>query len=519
MKFVFEEVNTLPAMAWCLKVEAGQSEVTVWHGRAVERFDDFFFEGCWNGELTPAAMLSADICAATGASTCEDALFLACSSNTIGRLCAIKKDNSLWISNSMAFIIAASGEAIRNDFAYYQEDISSVIKGLNKSKKFIPLESGLQVKFYFHCNLKVTKNLNIGIMAKKQAPVFADFSDYRQFLSHGLASLIRNANLPSRAKKFSPLVSISKGYDSVACAVLAKEVGCQDAFTMIDPESTDPSVDSGTAIASQLGLSITEYSRVAYKTLGTEWEFFALGTGGEDCFFAPMESILTNRLFISGFHGDKVWDRNLKKTSNQIIRGDPSGADLEEFRLRVGFIHVAVPFFGCRAHKSIAAISRSEEMASWTVGGIYDRPICRRIAEEAGVNRLSFGQKKQVMSRSFGKKGLDWYLGPASLKAFGEYTKTHPPAWKWIDHVLYRIANRAEQITSKIGKLSYRAGTVVEFFFTPLERYRRPLDETRQLFHWSFEKMLHRYRLGLIKRSTIAQANHSTEDRLFKDAA
>jgi hypothetical protein len=270
---------------------------------------------------------------------------------------------------------------------------------------------------------------------------------------------------------------------------------------MFDPESSAPNADNGGEIAQLLGLNVTEYSRVGYKDLGAEWEFFAVGTGGEDCFFAPVESMFASRMFISGFHGDKVWDKNPAKISDQIIRGDPSGADLEEFRLRVGFVHVAIPFFGCRAHGSINSISNSSEMDEWSVGGEYDRPICRRIAEEAGIARSSFGQKKRVMSRSFGNKGLEWYFGAWSLRDFREYAERQPMTWKSSDLLLHRIARLSEGIAAGVGRFSYRVEKNLRKLSGPLQRYQRPLDETRQLFHWSFEKMMHKYSAALTQHN------------------
>ena len=46
--------------------------------------------------------------------------------------------------------------------------------------------------------------------------------------------------------------------------------------------------------------------------------------------------------------------------------------------------------------KSIFALTNSESMRSWVIGGRYDRPIARRLEEEAGVPRRLCGQKKLV---------------------------------------------------------------------------------------------------------------------------
>lgn len=499
MHFTYEEVEGLAAMAWCVKIQTNSSAVTVLHGSGIDCREDFFYEGCWNGDLTGTAFLSANICAASGAVIQDDKLLIVSPSNTLARLYGIRNERGLFISNSMAFLVVAAGETIDPSYMYYQEDISSIIAGLKHAAKSIPLQGGARITFYFHCNIEVKKTLDIEVYDKNPCLPFSNFLEYRRFLSKGLADLVKNANAPSRSVKFSPLVSISRGYDSVTCAVLAKEIGCLDAITMFDPESETPDADNGAHLASILGLNVSEFSRVQYKESALESEFFAIGTGGEDIFFAAMEDLLAGKMFISGFHGDKVWDKNSKKISDQIIRGDPSGADLEEFRLRVGFIHVAIPFFGCRAHSSINSISRGVELNEWSIGGDYDRPICRRIAEEAGLDRLSFGQKKKVMSRSYWNDGLEWYFGEQSLQEFREYVSRNPKSVKKTDIVLHWLAQVTDKISSSASRFSYRLGNLIAKIAGPLRRYQRPIDETKQLFHWSFEKMVQRYRSALVR--------------------
>lgn len=77
-----------------------------------------------------------------------------------------------------------------------------------------------------------------------------------------------------------------------------------------------------------------------------------------------------------------------------VVRGDASGSGLDEFRKRVGFVNAPVPFIGVQNSRQLARISGSVEMKQFRVKGLYDRPIPRRIAEEAGVPREIFGTRK-----------------------------------------------------------------------------------------------------------------------------
>ena len=91
---------------------------------------------------------------------------------------------------------------------------------------------------------------------------------------------------------------------------------------------------------------------------------------------------------------------------------DSGGPGIAEFRLRLGFMHFPLPYLGtvdcqparCRISRSVRRISNSEEMAPWSIGGDYDRPIPRRIVESAGVDRHMFGQTKRAVAVWYGRE-------------------------------------------------------------------------------------------------------------------
>ena len=62
---------------------------------------------------------------------------------------------------------------------------------------------------------------------------------------------------------------------------------------------------------------------------------------------------------------------------------------------------VPLPMIVLDRWSEVNKISNSEEMSGWSVGGNYDRPIPRRILEEKGVSRVSFGNKKQGAGTSY----------------------------------------------------------------------------------------------------------------------
>ena len=131
-----------------------------------------------------------------------------------------------------------------------------------------------------------------------------------------------------------------------------------------------------------------------------EIPFLAADAKGEDVHFTAAERLLTGRVLLTGFHGDEMWDRVAwpLPLNEDLVRSDQCGLSLTEYRLWAGFIHCPVPFMGARQVQAVNAISNSSELAAWRVPGAYNRPICRRILEEAGVPRQAFGTAKKNTS-------------------------------------------------------------------------------------------------------------------------
>jgi hypothetical protein len=122
-----------------------------------------------------------------------------------------------------------------------------------------------------------------------------------------------------------------------------------------------------------------------------------------------------------------MWAKAAKDLSPEIVRGDPSGSALGEYRLWVGFLHCPLPFWGVRQIADVHAITRSPEMAPWDVPGNYSRPICRRIVECAGVPRELFGQQKRAASVMLHDDPE--FLTPNSMADYLGWLAEHRSAW------------------------------------------------------------------------------------------
>jgi hypothetical protein len=279
-----------------------------------------------------------------------------------------------------------------------------------------------------HRNVECGRDTSIRIVAKPEPPAFASYREYRDYLSTGLRRVVANASARSRKVGYTPLTTLSSGYDSTACAALATEAGCREAVTFrtarresstaIEPD------DGGGDIGRQLGLTVREFDRDAYRSARDfpEAEFVACGDLGQDLPWTAFGGVFEGRLVISGTHGDVVWDRHSMPPGKGIFRKEMSGCSMVEFRSRVGFAYVVPAFFGSWSHPSIHAISTSAEMLPWSVGGHYDRPIPRRIAEEKGVKRGTFARRKKAVAVLLNREGrIDQLMNAESRADFERY--------------------------------------------------------------------------------------------------
>ncbi len=189
---------------------------------------------------------------------------------------------------------------------------------------------------------------------------------------------------------------------------------------------------------------------------------------------------------ITGFHGDLIWEKDHYDISEFLIRHDPSSAGLAEFTLHKGIIQCPIAFWGIQHGQQIQALWRRSEMKPWTLGTEYDRPIPRRIVEEAGVPRKIYARRKTVSGE------YTWSPHPLPLSqklrkeyvAFLEMEGIKPP------HVLseffWRTANAVDW---------YLLRWIREVAKNP-SKFRLPFKARFQgwrLFIWSNEKVREKY--------------------------
>ena len=413
--------DNLPKMSWLLSFEKNTNNIQVIHGSSVEIADNFFFEGGWDGEFSEGDIVHSANVFGSGAVIENNTLTIVPPSHNFDKLVSIQLENKILFSNSLNFLLSYGGLYLDDEYLMYVNDLHTMMNGLEGYKKTIPVKNGKDIQIHYYHNIIIQKNLDIRYANKCEPADFTDFRSYKSYLEKTIDNLYQNLNDQRRTVNYSPVTSISSGYDAPTCAVLANSVlNCQHAVTFKDALVSDES-DSGKQIAECLGIAAKEFDRFGYlKSKGEfpEAEFLATMPSSLDLCFFTFEKELSQTIFFTGFSGDLIWERNAD--NDPFIRLTPSGAGLTEFRLRLGFVHIPIPLIGAAKYKSIHKISRSSEMLPWSLFNDYDRPICRRIVEEAGVDRKLFGQKKLMGGVSLYVEGYSSGMKDQSYKDFSE---------------------------------------------------------------------------------------------------
>ena len=388
------ECAALPRLAWLFERRCGETPRLL-HGPGVLVRPTGFFEGAWSGDFDDFAFHEAANVFGSGAVATERGVLFVPPSHTQEHLLLWRGPAGIGVSNSLAFLLRHFGDDLAPFDWDYGERFARVLDDPEESPLEFPTRDGSLSLLLSH-NALLDDAGRLEIVPKPPAPGFADYRSYRTYLQREIGAAIANAAAPARAQGYGLLATLSSGYDSTAVAALASAEGCEKAISFGMARSGVP--DSGEATARALGMKLTVLERCERppRSGDTEAEFLAGGMQGEDIFMAALERIVPGRILFTGYGGDAAWKPG--GASNRLKRLDLSGADLGEFRLRSDFIHLPAPFIGLANKADLARVTKSAEMAPFSVGGDYDRPIPRRIAEEAGVPRDAFGSAKKAVS-------------------------------------------------------------------------------------------------------------------------
>lgn len=411
-RLTFRALSALPRLAWCAELTP-DGDIFVEHGPWVETGDDFFAEGAWDAPFEDGAIDRAAVVLGSGGRVRNNEVIFCTTTHTMERLQSVRVGDRLFLSNSFAYLLRATGDGLDVNYRYYERDFMTFLRGRRRAKRSVPTRLGRQVSVYYGERIIVGGDLAIRTEPFPPSPPFESYEAYIAAVTELVSRLHLNANSPARAARYQPLSTLSTGYDSPACTVIAKHIGCRDAITVTDarpdynPYGRAPgdASDDGTQIARHLQIELTAYRRSAYLDRDDypEAEFIATGNGGDDVVLAAAESELAGRMLFTGFLGDTLWGLHPldADSSRNYVYQYPAGGTLGEFRIRTGFIHVPIPLLTYASQPSLVRIARSGAMAPWRIGGDYDRPIPRRLVESSGVPRAIYATEKKAITQPF----------------------------------------------------------------------------------------------------------------------
>lgn len=405
----------LPLLAWLCRVDLLRHIAILECGCGVEATSRMFIEGCWAGDFAAGLVHQAEAVFGSGGVIENTRLtFVPCTATTDSLFYRLNEEEIL-VSNSLPFLLAASNDRLDPRYHNYDLDNHSIIRGINQYRRDIPsIHGGIQR--LMHRNLVIEQGIATE-QDKSWAPRFPDYSAYFNFLDRTLGDLMRNARSPARAQPLRILTTQSRGYDTTAVNALASKYGVEIAFTCPTSKGAGRFAgsdlafqenDDGSEIAASLGIPCVAINRRSFvQPFEGEHLYFAALDNPQDLNLLDVNARVSGpSLLLTGTLGEiwypaRIYGEQPGFCTDDLQRGDLSGHGLSEVRLHYGFVQCAVPYIGARRRADILTITESEEMSSWSIGGAYDRPIPRRIAESVGVSRNMFGQNKLASVTEF----------------------------------------------------------------------------------------------------------------------
>lgn len=427
-KFRYHTFDELPKLGWAMVVSSECETVDVYCGQLVEQKDAWFVSGVWDGNFADADFASAEFFCATGAKIEDNKVVVYSPTHERQRICYIEKDSSIFFSNSIPLLLAVSDEKIDKDCDQYEKLLCSILWGTKEYTREVPISDRKCFNQIFCADVIVNGDLSLEVIPKPLHRDFADFNDYYESVRRVCARIAENGTDGNRSHKFEMSATASSGYDSSACAAILKSVGCDTLMTFKGGFYDE---DSAVKIGKQLGYgNIIERGHHDYihKQGCKDAEYFVCGDVGVYLQFSAFEDDFAGRIVSIGTSGSYIWD----KTGNVNPESKRSGYDFytanlsfSENALIKGYVVLPLPLYASTAVQSIQRISNLPEMAPWTLNTDYDRPICRRILETAGVDGDLFGHKKYgagfAMSKNFTKKQIKPKMSIEGFESFSRW--------------------------------------------------------------------------------------------------
>ena len=423
MKIVVDE--RLPKLSWLLTIT--KDENTLLCGSSVNVNDNMIYEGSIyfsNKEKNYFSLSNLHF--GSGVFEHQDKqITIFTPSHVFDYVWIIKNNvkNEIYVSNSIFFCLSKINADVN---LLINSPFQNLFKGIGKFDRLIKKTNEYEIYGCSLCQVYI-KNLQIKFADMIYQNHFNNFEEYHAYLKDVIQQCYDNFNSDKA------IVYLSKGYDSVCCATLVSEMpGIENKIALckiFDKHGLD---DSGVEIAQTLKMQTIvipeterDFELVAYQNTDVKYKAVLFSEKDNDrlldfCSFwdYPHDESLycenvdyNNSIVLIGVHGDVIWDfKGAICDDFERLSHDLGGASLTEYRLKKGFCYLPLPAIASVLHSDLVKICNSEEMKPYIVGGNYDRPIPRRIAEDYGkIQRGTFATNKQAIAtqiKSFPQRSM-----------------------------------------------------------------------------------------------------------------
>lgn len=484
-QFVYQPNGELPPLAWVARIHGHVVECDC--GTSVRTESTGFFEGTWVGPSALESALDATAPFGTGIISRGAELYAIPPGNTMALLYSWRNGDELLVANTLVGLLAKAGLELLPEVDY-QGLFARTAHGLLATPTELPTSGG-PVEYHLFENLHVLPGGQIEIAPKPREAPFRSFADYVGRLDAAVNSAFANA------PGYKPVMALSSGYDSPAVATLAARHGCRHALTF--RESRSPAFggdadDSGEQIGRTLGMSVELFERTEYMTNDDlpEAEFMASGYTGEEVPYVAMEQALRHSMMVTGDLGGWTWLRSDELDPHpHLSRKDFSACSVTEFRLRLDYIDMPIPMLGMTQVASIAAVANSPEMRPYSVGGYYDKPIPRRMLEEAGFARGSFAATKRASTALIHQQGAA-LMAPASVISLVEFAAAEG---REVDLSPRRRPSRVDRGLMRLLRTMHMRPLAAPFEAHQRSIVRHRSDTGNLLFRWGVANIRSRY--------------------------
>ena len=393
-RFEYTLVPGWPRLAWVAQID-GSEHASVLHGRCVETNPEWFVEGAWAGEFERGDFDRCDVAVCTGLRLRRDAIHCVAPSDALIRLYLYSENGTVLVSNTLPGLLAVARLDLRDDFDYGRA-LRSLIDGLRMYQREIPTDRGSIEIAHFH-GRRIRDGKISSLDRAKSMPEFESYGVYRDYLSVMAQQIVSNARSERRRFPARVYTTLSAGYDSPAVSVLAAEAGVDEGFTVTHAPRYSRNLfdtdDSGLDIARNLGIDCRAYPRTGHRFPSEDATWAAMGEVG-DLHLSIFDYAGDVSLLFTGFYGDVIWEDG-SDPHELMRRPNTSGARFSEARLEHGVFLCAPAFWSGEREREVLALASSDEMRPWRIREHYDRPVPRRILEEAGIPRGSFARHKK----------------------------------------------------------------------------------------------------------------------------